>query len=589
MDLDIQTISLILGVVSLLQVLVFLYQFKVNKIIMGPGWWLLWSACACIGFILVSLRKFPSIVPVSIIFQDIFLLTGTIFLYIGVVRFFEKKINLKFLVPFLGSFIILHVFSYLVVDNIEIRSLLFAVYLSFISFLTAIALFRYKSKSIALTAYFNIVVFLIHGCFFIYRAIMILLGAEISQIFSPTLFNFIPYVDALIVSLLWTFGFIMMINQRLNSEITEAKIHFELIFNTSPDAAVISRLSDGLLVDCNESFTRITGYSKEDLKGQSSMDIHLWKDPGTRFEILRMMSENGYCENFETLFQKKDGEVFPGLTSAQILPIKGVDHIISVTRDITQRKKFEEELKNKNEELKVVNTEKDKFFSIIAHDLRSPFNMFLGMTEIMVEQLHDLSLDKIKEIATKMRESATNLFRLLENLLEWSRMEQGSIPFNPQGVPLLPLINESVILSLERAKFKEIKVNYDVADDFMIYADKNIIQTVIRNLVSNAVKFTPRGGEITLSAIHCDNNSVEIFIRDNGIGMNPEIQENLFRLDVQSNRTGTEGETSSGLGLILCKAFIERHGGRIWVESEEGKGSTFHFTIPCKPDKDAGS
>jgi CheY-like chemotaxis protein len=187
---------------------------------------------------------------------------------------------------------------------------------------------------------------------------------------------------------------------------------------------------------------------------------------------------------------------------------------------------------------------------------------------------------EIQEIAEIMKRSATNLFRLLENLLEWARVKQGLIPFEQKLVDLLPIVDESIEVAQESAKTKEIKIAYDVPNKLKVFADTNGLQTIIRNLVSNAVKFTSKGGKISVSAKATDNKSVEISVKDTGIGMSCEMINNLFRLDVQTNRKGTEDEPSSGLGLLLCKEFVEKQGGRIWVESEEGKGSIFYFTLP---------
>jgi len=232
------------------------------------------------------------------------------------------------------------------------------------------------------------------------------------------------------------------------------------------------------------------------------------------------------------------------------------------------------------DDLKEANAAKDKFFSIIAHDLRGPFSGFLGLTEIMAEELRSLSISQIQEFSVDMRKSATNLYRLLENLLQWSKMQQGSIPFNPELLQLRLVVDECFAMATETAKNKGIEIAYDISDDLKVFADSNILQTIIRNLVSNAMKFTPKGGKISVSAKATKNKSVEISVKDTGIGMTSEMVNNLFRLDVKTNRKGTDGEPSSGLGLLLCKEFVEKHGGKIWIESEEGKGSTFYFTIP---------
>jgi PAS domain S-box-containing protein len=250
--------------------------------------------------------------------------------------------------------------------------------------------------------------------------------------------------------------------------------------------------------------------------------------------------------------------------------------------DITDQISGEEEIKNQNEKLQELNATKDKFFSIIAHDLRSPFSSFLGLTQIMAEELPSLSMAQIQEIAVDMSKSAANLYRLLENLLHWSSMQQGVIHFNPETFQLLPLADESITMILEPAKVKGIEINCNIADDLVVFADTNLLQTVIRNLVSNAVKFTLKGGKVNLSAKTATDSNIEISVQDTGIGMSQKLLSDLFKLDVKTSRKGTSGEPSTGLGLLLCKEFIEKHGGQIWAESEVGKGSTFYFTLPCR-------
>jgi len=249
--------------------------------------------------------------------------------------------------------------------------------------------------------------------------------------------------------------------------------------------------------------------------------------------------------------------------------------------NVTERIAAVQEIKLKNEQLQKLNAEKDKFFSIIAHDLRTPFNSFLGLTQIMAEDLRSLKMSQIQEIAVSISKSANNLYRLLENLLQWSQIQYGAIPFNPEAVQLSLVAGESIELIHEFAKSKGIEITYEIPDNSVVFADSNMLQTIIRNLISNAVKFTPKGGRVNLSAKATDDKYIEISIKDSGIGMNQTLINNLFRLDIKTNRTGTEGEPSSGLGLLLCKEFIEKHGGKIWVASEVGKGSEFYFTLPA--------
>ena len=255
--------------------------------------------------------------------------------------------------------------------------------------------------------------------------------------------------------------------------------------------------------------------------------------------------------------------------------------LLGIGRDITDRRLAQEEVKHKNEELQKLNAAKDKYFSIIAHDLRSPFNGFLGLTQIMVEELPDLSPEEIRKIAVSMRDSATNLYRLLENLLQWSSMQQNRIPFDPKVIHLNPIISESLAMIWQSSLNKKIEILCLTSGDLEVYADSNMLQTIIRNIVSNSVKFTENGGKVTISANRSEDHFIKLSVTDSGIGMNSEMLENLFQLGSNTSRKGTEGEASTGLGLMICKEFVEKLGGRLWVESEEGKGSTFYFTIPA--------
>jgi len=252
--------------------------------------------------------------------------------------------------------------------------------------------------------------------------------------------------------------------------------------------------------------------------------------------------------------------------------------------DISKRKQVEVTLQKNEVNLQKSNAEKDKFFSIIAHDLRSPFNGFLGLTEIMVEGLPGMKMDEIQQMAILLKKSATNLFSLLGNLLEWSRMQRGLTAFIPTSFLLMPKIVESMVLVKDAADKKDILISYSVSEDLTVFADTNMLGGILRNLVTNAVKFTPKGGIITVSAKPVAHRMIRISVKDTGIGMNRKLIDNLFHVDVNTNRKGTDGESSSGLGLMICKDFIEKSGGELDIESTEGKGSVFHFTIPGKEE-----
>lgn len=264
-------------------------------------------------------------------------------------------------------------------------------------------------------------------------------------------------------------------------------------------------------------------------------------------------------------------------------------NMVGTNWDITAQKNAEQTLRESEENSRKVNAEKDKLFSIIAHDLLGPFQTFLGYSPMMAKELPTLTLEKSQKIIVYMRNSAEKLFNLVENLLEWSLMQRGFIGFKPESILLSSRIEEITEPILDAAEKKMISFANDVPDDLGVMADKHMLEGIMRNLIFNAIKFTHKGGSVIVSAKSVSDLWVEISIKDTGIGMNKRIMEDLFSLGGQTNRRGTEGEHSTGLGLIICKDFIEKHGGQIWVESEEGKGSTFYFTLPGKTKGDSAN
>ena len=247
-----------------------------------------------------------------------------------------------------------------------------------------------------------------------------------------------------------------------------------------------------------------------------------------------------------------------------------------------ERKKAEEEISFKNEQLQLINAEKDKFFSIIAHDLRGPLSAFVDATQILTEEIQNMDLEEIKDITMSMKTSASNIYGLLENLLEWSRLRRGAMDFVPENLNLKKKIEASIDVLSESARKKRIGLTISVPGELEIRADIHMFDTIIRNLISNAIKFTISGGKVIVTANYNGDHYIVVKINDSGIGMAPELRNKLFQIDEKTSRPGTEGETSTGLGLLLCKEFIEKHGGKIWVESSVGQGSTFSFSLPLE-------
>jgi len=230
-------------------------------------------------------------------------------------------------------------------------------------------------------------------------------------------------------------------------------------------------------------------------------------------------------------------------------------------------------------QLRELNATKDKFFTIIAHDLRNPFNIILAFSNMLLEGIANKDSDKIEKYAVNVHTTANQTYELLQNLLEWSRIQQGILIPVFQKTNLKHIAEEICMLSNEMAVDKGIKLENNIRDDIYLNCDKDMTKTILRNLISNAIKFTNCGGTVTLNSIS-NNNITEIQISDNGVGIIPEKLPHLFSIEKNISTKGTNKEKGSGLGLILCKEFVEKQGGKIWVESESGKGSDFKFTLP---------
>lgn len=236
------------------------------------------------------------------------------------------------------------------------------------------------------------------------------------------------------------------------------------------------------------------------------------------------------------------------------------------------------------EELKYESRVKDRFFSIISHDLKSPFTSLLGMTQMMSQMADSFSKEKLVEYSNNVNDSANKVFDLLQNLLEWSRLQMEGATFEPTINPLNELVDESFETLLPVALDKSIALENKIKKS-SVYADPNMTQTVIRNLVANALKFTPSGGTIDVTASK-DGGMVRLTVKDSGVGMTREHAEKVFSLDQKTSTKGTEGEPGTGLGLPLCKEMVEKNGGEIWVESNPGEGSRFHFTLPAGSNRE---
>ncbi len=297
------------------------------------------------------------------------------------------------------------------------------------------------------------------------------------------------------------------------------------------------------------------------------------------FEVCKILKSNDETKDIPIIFLTAKTDI-ESITKA--FKLGGIDYITKPFNkaELLARVTTHLKLQLQKRNLKELNATKDKFFSIIAHDLKSPLNHLLGLSEILQKELESDRATDILALANLINESAKSGRLLLENLLEWSRSQTGSMNFCPEILNLEKLTNEVIQLNENNAKQKNISLKSTIKSGVNAYADENMIKTILRNLISNSIKFTLEGGEIILKASKA-KNVVTYSVSDNGIGIKPEDINKLFKIDVNPKSIGQSKEKGTGLGLILCNEFIQKNGGKIWVESKFGEGSTFIFSLPA--------
>lgn len=377
-------------------------------------------------------------------------------------------------------------------------------------------------------------------------------------------------------------GFIKNITKRKKNDqlLKESEEKFRNFFENSIVGKSMTSI-DGKL-NTNKAYCDLLGYDEHELSTLKWQDITHPDDIQTNQGIIdRIISGEMDSFQWEKRYIHKKGHIIWVHINIKLERDKaGVPlYFITSIIDITEKKRNEEEIKRKNEELTLINAEKDKFFSVITHDLRGPFNSIMGFTQLLHEMVDEKDNPEIIEYADIILKSSEKAMDLLNNLMEWTRSQTGRMRYNPEYFELNGFLQPVLHLFDEIAGQKSISVTKNLPVSAPIFADKAMMGTIFRNLISNALKFTHEGGEVTISA-EVGHNNLTVVVRDNGIGIPKESIKRLFRIDQNFSTQGTSKESGTGLGLILCKEFVNKNKGEIWVESEEGIGSTFYFTIP---------
>jgi signal transduction histidine kinase len=345
------------------------------------------------------------------------------------------------------------------------------------------------------------------------------------------------------------------------------------IFHSMVDGIVVVD-PNNKVIDCNPSALKIFQWEQIPL-ADSTLD--LWADKPLLIELLKDPSNTTIEVRIDTKTTKNSYLV----TVSEIRkPAKGKVGKLLVFHDNTIRNQLQSVIATNERSLARLNAEKDKLFSVISHDLRGPISSYIGLTDMFTDESFDLSHDEIVAMSKSINKSARSLQGLVENLLEWSKMQKEDVFIGKEKFNLEQIVGQALEPLQDMYVAKEIKVAVEVSDLLHVLADEHLLLSVIRNLVTNAVKFTERKGNILVSARDMTDGFIQVNVIDSGIGIRNDMIDKLFLIEKSLGRPGTEGELSSGLGLLLCKDFIEKQEGIIWVESEVNKGTTFSFTLP---------
>ncbi len=357
--------------------------------------------------------------------------------------------------------------------------------------------------------------------------------------------------------------------------LVESEKRYIQFIKTTQNAIIIHQ--SGKIIFANDACLQLfKAFNENDLLNKKLSDFFLFVDEST----ILQKNEQRDLQNFlqEQKLIQLDGSIIDVSISSSPIVFQNVNADQLVIKDISERIKSEEEIKRYSKELEESNASKDKFFSIISHDLRSPFQGLLGLANIVTEEFDDLTKEELKEFLANINRSSKNLFNLIDNLLQWSRLQRKKIDIELIQNNLYSDIYYNINLLKPNADSKFLSIIVDVKKDLDVYSDSNAFNSILQNLLSNAIKFTKPGGKIEISAIE-KNGFIEIIISDTGVGIPEEVIPLLFRTDNQHSTQGTEKETGTGLGLVICKELVEMQGGKISVKSKKDFGSSFAFTL----------
>ncbi|MDD5361888.1 MAG: PAS domain-containing sensor histidine kinase [Ignavibacteria bacterium] len=365
-------------------------------------------------------------------------------------------------------------------------------------------------------------------------------------------------------------------------ELFDVQTTYKDLFDTVTEAIYILD-GNGNFIDVNDGALKMYGFTKKEFIGKTPEFLSA-PDMNDLNETMSALKRafDGKMQIFKWWGRRKNKEIFPKEVILNKAMYMGKEVVIATARDITDRVFKEDTLRKYALELQSLNTSKDKFFSIIAHDLRSPFNGLLGFSKVLFEEFDELTKDELKEYIGYVYSSSKNVYKLIENLLQWSRIQAGRLEFQPIKLDLYEEVYKVVNLFTSMAIEKKIVIENTVAPNTIIWADQNMTTSILQNLISNSLKFTNSGGTIVVQMQKTNTGYYEISVLDNGIGISPENIKKLCKIDEHFSTVGTANEEGSGLGLVLCKEMVDKNKGYFNIESKKGEGTKITFAIPIQ-------
>jgi PAS domain S-box-containing protein len=541
----------------------------------GTGDWVVALVCQLAALCLIILRgSIPDML--SMVASNTLAIGGAILVYRGLGRFVGRRVPQIHNYVMLAVFACVHTYFAVVQPDLGARNVNLSIGLLFVA--SQGAWLGLHGADRAMRGFTRGVgaVFLAYCLVSGVRiAEFVLVPHEVTDYFHSGTFESLVLLSYQALLILHTVTLVLMVNQRLLAEVGAQEEKFSTAFRSSPYAITLTRLSDGLITDVNDGFVGLTGYSHSEVVQRTSTELSLWARPEDRDEVVTALRQTGKAPWKEYPFRKKSGTTFPGLMSAEILRIDNQDYVLSSINDITEHKQNVEALQAYDRELKARNEELTRFSYAVSHDLKSPIvtiQIFLGYLK------RDMAANdavRIEKDLGFIQTAADKMSRLLDELLELARVGHAIRP--PIQVSLQSVVGEALALVAGRITDRNVAVV--VTDQpYLLHGDSERLVEVFQNLVDNAVKFVGKQPEPRIEiGVECEGPEPVIFVRDNGIGIDPQDQSKLFGAFKKLN-PWAEG---TGLGLALVQRIIEVHGGRIWVESAGiGQGTTFRFTLP---------